>query len=532
MGTFRAAALVALGCLGGAVLASQGSASEPKVLRVALNTDIRGTNPGVSRDANTDAVIHHVVEALVAYGEDLTIKPVVAERFRVEDEGRTHIFELRPDIYFHNGEPVTSAEVAWSWQRYLDPDTRWQCRRWFTGYGDDESDAAGAPSIISDIETPDRHTVVFRLEEPSTLFLDRVANVQCVSAILHPDSVDESGNWLRPVGTGPYVLNEWRPAEYVRLERFEKYRPRGGARDGLAGRKVAIADHVRFLVSPDAAATKAALLAGQIDVFHNIPMSALEDFENEERTVVLQSPTLGWSALLLQTRDPLLSDVRIRRAIAHAVDREMIVNFNTYGYASVNSSAVPVGAYEHTAVHDRWYPPDVKKARNLLREAGYRGEPIRIQTNRKFQNMYANAVVIQAMLHAAGMNAHIDVMDWASQLANYYAGDYQLSSFSFSAQATPLLRYYKLIGDKDRRAVYMWEDREARALLDAAISTFDAEERQRVFDELHRLMIEDVPILGLYNASYAAAMLDEVEGYEAWTLMLPRMWGVSKNAWD
>src|SRR5690606_17233164 len=292
------------------------------------------------------------------------------------------------------------------------------------------------------------------------------------------------------------------------------------------------AHRLRFLVSPDPAATKAALLAGHIDIFHSIPMTAIEDFRNAATTVVVQSPTLSWSALLLQTRDPLLSDVRIRRAIAHAVDRRMIVDFNTNGYASVNSSAVPVSASAHTAVHDEWYAPDVEAARELLRQAGYDGEPVRIQANRKYDNMYANAVVIQAMLHAAGMNAHIDVMDWAAQLANYYSGNFQLSSFSFTAQATPLLRYLKLIGNKDERPVYLWEQPEAQALLSRAIATFDGDEKRRLYEELHLLMKDHVPIIGLYNANYAAAVGRDIEGYTPWPLMIPRLWGVRKASWD
>jgi peptide/nickel transport system substrate-binding protein len=233
----------------------------------------------------------------------------------------------------------------------------------------------------------------------------------------------------------------------------------------------------------------------------------------------------------MQTRDPLLSDVRIRRAIAHAVDRRMIVNFNSHGFASVNSSGVPVAVPAHTAVHDEWHAPDVDRARALLKEAGYRGQPVRIQANRKWQNMYANAVVIQAMLHAAGMNAHIDVMDWASQLANYYAGDFQLSSFSFSAQATPVLRYYKLIGDKDRRPVYLWENSRAITLRDEVVSAFGESERRRLYEQLHRLMIDDVPVIGLYNAQYAAGVLKSVQGFQPWPLLIPRLWGVRKDNW-
>lgn len=509
-------------------------ASEPpepgsvKRLILALNTDIRGTNPGVNRDANTDAVIHHMVESLVGYGEDMVIRPVIARSWRVDDEGRRWVFKLRDGLQFHNGEPVTSREVRWSWMRYLDPETRWQCRRWFTD-SDDDAGSNGKASVITDIETTDRETVIFHLREPSTLFLDRMANIQCVSAVLHPDSVDDNGEWLRPVGTGPYQLAEWRHGEYVELERFAGYTPHGEQVDGVAGRKIAFADRIRFLISPDAASTRAALLARQVDVFAHIPMNGIEEFERADGVRVVQSPTLSWTVLLLQTRDQLLQDVHIRRAIAYAIDRRMVANFNTYGYASVNSSAVPAGVSAHTDVHDRWYEPDVEKARQLLNEAGYDGEPVRIQTNRKYTHMYMNAVVIQAMLHAAGMNAHIDVLDWAGQLSNYFAGRFQLSTFGFSPLATPTLRYIKLIGPKHRRPVYQWESNRAMALLDLLTTTFDSHQQTRLYEELHRQMIDDVPIIGLYNAHNASALLDNVHGYRPWPLNLPRLWGVWKD---
>jgi len=528
----RALVPIAATCV--AVLAWSGVAAEGEqgvrgpLLTVALNTDIRGTDPGVNRDANTDAVMHHIVGALVGYGEDLRIKPVVAESWQRSKDGRVYTFRLRSGLRFHNGEPVTSEEVAWSFRRYLNPDTNWKCRGWFV---EGEAEDDGRSSVIESIDTPDENTVVFRLSEPNSLFLDRLANIQCISAVLHPASVDEEGGWVAPIGTGPYLLTEWRHGEYVDLERFDAYLPRQGGLDGVAGRKEALAERIRFIVSPDAAATKAAVMAGQIDLYPNVPMSTLEDFRDTSNTTIAQSPTLGWSVLLIQTRDPLLSDPRIRKAIAYAIDRQMVANFNTYGYASVNSSAVPTGSPVHTEVHDHWYEFDIGKARALLRDAGYRGQPIYIQANRKYQNMYANAVVIQAMLHAAGMNAHIQVMDWASHLGNYFSGKFQLSTFSFSALVSPTMRYYKLIGDKDRRPVYMWENPRAVELLETAIATFDENRQIAVFEDLHRLMLEDVPIIGLYNAHNAAAVLDGVHSYQPWPLAFPRLWGVWKESW-
>src|SRR6056297_836227 len=113
------------------VAADEAQGVRGPLLTVALNTDIRGTDPGVNRAANTDAVMHHIVEALVGYGEDLRIKPVVAESWERSADRTVYTFHLRGDLRFHNGEPVTSSEVAWSFRRYLDPQTRWKCRSWF-----------------------------------------------------------------------------------------------------------------------------------------------------------------------------------------------------------------------------------------------------------------------------------------------------------------------------------------------------------------------------------------------------------------
>jgi peptide/nickel transport system substrate-binding protein len=513
---------VALLCLAGTGLA----ASPEHQLRVAINTDIRSTNPGVNRDANTDTIIHHMVESLVAYGEDLQVKPLLAESIAISDDGRSYRFRLRPGVVFHNGTALTASHVVWNWRRFLDPATQWQCRRWYTDDNDDPS-----TSIIVDVRSEQSDTVVFELLQPNALFLDQMANVQCPSAIVHPDSVDADGNWIEPIGTGPYRLAEWRRGEYVELRRFDQYHTPNGDADGFVGGKKAHATSVRFLISPDHASTKAALQSGGIDVYPGVPMNSLTELAAENDIQLLSTPVLGWTALLVQTDDDLLRDPRMRRAIAHAIDREQIVGFNTYGHASVNSSPVPVADPMHTAVHDEWYEPSREKAVALLKEIGYHGQIVEIQTNRKYSNMYDNAVVIQAMLHAVGINARLQVMDWATQLANYYSGKFQLSAFSFSALANPTLRYIKIIGSKDVRATYQWDNPRANDLLAGLLTAYTAEQRSAAYDELQRLMRNEVPIIGLYNAHSVTALRSDVVGYRQWSMSMPLFWGVSKLAW-
>tara|TARA_B100001939_G_scaffold338664_1_gene344518 strand:+ start:4816 stop:6486 length:1671 start_codon:yes stop_codon:yes gene_type:complete len=515
----------------GAGMVYAGDEPGERMLRVVIGNDIRSTNPGVDRDADTDMVLHHIVESLVAFREDLSVAPLVADRYDISEDGLVYTFHLRPGLTFHNGAPVTAQDVKWSWQRYLDPQTRWKCRNWYVS-GEDEQALGRERSVIQSIETPDELTVVFRLRYPSALFLDRMANVQCITAVLHRDSVNPDGTWNKPIGTGPFRLKEWQHGEYVELERFEGYRPRAGQRDGFVGRKEAFANRIRFMVTPDPASVKAALASGELDIYPRLLMNAVQEMQSEPEVVLEESPTLVWSVLLFQTRDKVFRDVRIRRAVAHAINRKELSGFTTYGFADVNSSFVPVADPRHTALHDQWLDYDPQKARALLREAGYRGEVITIQANRKYPNMYENALVIQAMLQNVGLNVRLRVMDWATQLGNYYSGDFQMMTFSFSALSNPLFRLAKLIGDKDMGGTFQWESAEASRLLQVLSATRERKRQQEYLDRLFELFKQDVPLLGLYNPRAVIALRKDIQGFKPWVMRKARLWGVWKKDWN
>src|SRR5687768_4738372 len=101
--------------------------AQDKVMRVRINADIRSTDPGVNRDANSDAIVLHMVEGLVGYRDDASVAPLLAKSVDVSADGKTYTFKLREGLKFSNGEPLTSADVLASWQRYVDPKTAWRC---------------------------------------------------------------------------------------------------------------------------------------------------------------------------------------------------------------------------------------------------------------------------------------------------------------------------------------------------------------------------------------------------------------------
>jgi peptide/nickel transport system substrate-binding protein len=493
-------------------------------LRIALNADIRGLEPGVNRDANTDLVIHHIVEGLVAHRADMSIGPVLADSWTVSPDGRTYTFKLRKGVRFHNGAPLTSAEVKWSWQRYLAPDSAWACKGWFDG----SASGTDGGLELEAVETPDAQTVVFELDRPSGLFLAQLASIQCPSAVLHPSSLDASGKWRQPIATGPYRLAQWRRGQYVELARFDGYVPRKEPRSGYAGAREPNMERLRFVVVPEEVAAVAALRAGSIDVVQNVGVDQIAALSKDRNLAIAHQSLLGWTVLLLNTRDPVLKDERVRRAVAHAIERSQIVKANTGGYAKVNSSAVPVDSSFYSPAHRTWHAYDVARARALLRAAGYRGAPLRIQTNRRYKNMYDNALMIQAMLQSAGIRAELDVMDWASQLSRYQQGKFQLSSFSFSARLDPAFTYANLIGDKAERGNVQWEDPTARQLLEKLVKAPEADGRKAIMEQLHRRMVAQVPVIGLYNGHWAIVTRADVKDVMHWPAGTLAFWGVTR----
>ena len=146
------------------------------VLTVAQPADIRSTNPGVNRDNTTDGVVLNIVEGLVGYRENGTVGPLLAKSVDLSPDGLTYTFTLRDGVKFHNGATLTSADVIWNWQRYMDPKTDWRCR----------SDFDGRNGLkVTDVSAPDAKTVVMKVDRKSAVFLDSLARTDCGLSLIH-----------------------------------------------------------------------------------------------------------------------------------------------------------------------------------------------------------------------------------------------------------------------------------------------------------------------------------------------------------
>lgn len=494
-------------------------------LRIALTADIRSTQPGVNRDANSDTVVQHIVEGLVAFGERGDVKPQLAESMQVSEDGKTYTFKLRPNVKFHNGATLTSADVLWTWQHYMDPKTSWRCRTEFDGRDGVK---------VEDVQTPDASTVIFKLERPNGLFLNSLSRLDCGgTGILHRDSVRADGTWDHPIGTGPFELKEWRRGEYISLEKFKDYAnrtgPAGGERDGFTGSKRPLVDEVRFVIIPDESTIKLALQRKDIDIISDLSNTDVPEMQKSPGITVAHADTLGMTGVLIQTRDTVLSNAKLREAMAHAIDYAQLADAVNEKLAPWNNSIVPLASSYFDDVQRKGWTYDPALSQKLLQESGYQGQPISLIASRRYAQSYNAAVLVQAMLQSVGINVRLDVMEWGALQDRYVTGKYQMLVQPYSPRMDPAQSYEAVSGDKATQPRKVWDNPQAIKLIEQAAQEMDREKRKLIFDQLHGMFLSDIPTIPLYNGADVGAFRDGIEGYKPWALRKPRAWEVSKK---
>lgn len=502
-------------------LAGFSAPAAAQTVSVSLRADIRSLNPGVNRDDTTDSVVLHMVEGLVALKENGTVGPLLAASVSPSADGLAYTFALRRNLKFHNGAALTSADVLWSWNRYMDPKTDWRCLSEFDGRNGLK---------VESVTAPDAYTVVMRLNKPSALFLDSMARPDCgMAAVLHKSSVNADGSFVAPVGTGPFKFGEWKRGESVTVTKFEGYvSPPGKVPDGYTGAKRPLVDAVKFVVIPDPATTKAALLSGAIDAAE-VMATDLTDVQKNGNCEVKTTVAGGKRVLLFQTRDPVLGNLKIRQAIGASLDLRQMVAALTRGLTRPNASVIHRGSPYYTEVQRQLgYVHDPALARKLLQEAGYKGEKIKLLTNKRpGMGSFELALMAQQMMQAIGLNVEIEVLEWATQLDRYNKGNYQMMAFSYSPRLDPALSFEQIAGPKDKQARKVWDNPEALALIDKASVVSNEAERSRMFDELHKQFMRDLPMIMIYNPVDVNALQKRLQGYTPWVASKPRLWEVS-----
>lgn len=369
--------------------------------------------------------IHHIYETLVAMDERYNARPMLAAAVVVGDQARRYRFTLRRGVRFHNGEVMSSADVLASFQRYAQV-----------------SPNAALLEDVAGYDVPDAATFVVRLKSPNAMFLEMLKAPTYPLAILPADQKERAAHEVDPVGTGPFRLESWEKDSHLVLQRFDAYAADRSAPgpDGLAGRKTAWLDSLRFAFMPDPSDRVAALQAGQVDAVANLQPDALRRLADNAEIMVQRVFPFCQLVFVTHPGQGPTAQPLVRQAIRAVVNVDDIIAA-TGQPARRNPSLTYPGSLYHTeetaaASYDR---RDLAQARTLLLRAGYQGEKIVLQTNSTFSYMRDAILLLAGQMREAGMNPEVQVVDWLTNSANLRrgTGGWNVTSTAFCTQ--PLL---------------------------------------------------------------------------------------------
>ena len=362
-----------------------------------------GLDPtGGAASSIAEVVQYNVFETLTKINSDGSVSPLLAEKWEVSPDLKSYTFTLRKGVKFHNGEPFNAQAVKFSFERAAGEKSTNKDKRTFSG--------------MASVAAIDEHTVVILNKEldPDFLFLMG----QATAIMVEPKSVDT--NATKPVGTGPYKLDVWNKGSSVVLTKWDGYR-------SAAAVKIKKATF-RFISDP--AAQVAALLAGDIDAFPRVTPRSVPQFKNNAKFQVLVSGSRAKTILAINNKKKPLDDVRVRRAIAAAIDRKAVIEGAGDGYgAPIGSHYVPgaFGFVDTTGIN----PFNIEKAKALLAEAGIK-TPLELSLKLP-PPAYARqgGEVIAAQLAKIGIIAKIENVEWAQWLSGTYTNkNYDLTIIS------------------------------------------------------------------------------------------------------
>ena len=312
------------------------SQSGKSTMVLGMTLEPPGLDPTAgAASAIAEVVLYNVFETLTKINPDGSVTPLLAERWEVSPDLRTITFYLRKGVKFSNGEPFNAQAVKFSFTRAAGDKSTNKDKRTF--------------AAMESVSAVDEHTVVIINKEPDPDFLFYMG--QATAAIVEPKSAD--GNNTKPVGTGPYELDNWAKGSSVTLKAWPGFRNAGAIK----------IKRVTFRFISDPAAQVAAVLTGEVDAFPRVAPRGAAQFTANPRLQVLVSGSRAKTVLAINNARKPLNDVRVRRAISMAIDRKAVIAGAADGYgAPIGSHYVPgaPGYIDTTGVNP--YDPDKAKA--------------------------------------------------------------------------------------------------------------------------------------------------------------------------
>lgn len=464
------------------LIPSSAAQENAREMTMVLTRDPITFDPHGPLDPSGPVILSYVYDTLLYQNRQGEIVPFLAADWQVSEDGRTITFLLRDDVVFSNGAPVNADAVIFTFERLQGSSSR--------------SLISTEIANIAGFEKLDEFTVRFILSEPSSTLLS--ALTYAYAAILEPGAVEAAGEdyGTQPVGSGPFMLSSWVQGNSLTLvqnPRYNGHRPV----DTDAGPVDIETLHIRF--TTDQVTRINGLLSGEVDVAYITTAPLLDPLKDNPEFTILSDPSRGFIFAGFNTARAPFDDVTLRRAVAHAINKQEVVDLARDGLGVVINTPIPPSIFGHNPELEAEAPAfDPDTALELLESAGYGPDnPLEVKLlTSTFPTYDVMAAVIQAQLAEVGINASIEMFDFGGMVTAANQGEFDIMITRLDWNDPDLLRVYFASDANANR--YGYANPAFDALTETGRRLFDPDERFAIYSEAQQILIEDLPIIPLH----------------------------------
>lgn len=477
-------------------------------------TEVASLDPHKTEGVPESHVIRDLLEGLVNQDADGNTIPGVAERWETSDN-QTYTFYLRKDAKWSNGDPVTAQDFVYSWQRAVDPATA-SPYSWYMEYtkmkNAKEIIAGEKASSTLGVKALDDHTLVVELDTPLPYFVMMTGHTTMKP--VHKGTVEKHGDeWTRAgnyVSNGAYMLDRWVVNERLELKRNPNY---------WDDAKTVI-NKVTFLPIENQVAEMNRFLSGEIHITNEVPIEHFRRLQRDHADSVSVVGSLCTYYYGFNNQKPPLDDVRVRKALSFAIDRDVIAN------AIMGQGEKP--AYFLTPEITAGFQPEMPaygkmtqqqrlaEAKKLLEEAGYnRSNPLRFNLlYNTSENHRKVATAIQSMWRSGlGVNVTLENQEWKTYLDSRREGNFDVTRAGWCGDYNEASSFLTLMKSSNSSNDPRYHNEEYDALMAKAMATTSEKERQAIYAQAEKLLARDMPIAPIYQYVKSRLLSPQVGGF-------------------
>jgi peptide/nickel transport system substrate-binding protein len=448
----------------------------------------------------TQEITFHIYEGLFTYDAGYAPIPMLAESYTMAPDGRRYTIVLRKGVRFHNGKEMTSADVVASLNRW----------------GKVATTGKAVWRAVEAIEAKDPSTVVIHLKEPSGSLLYGLASPNN-GASIHPKEVIAAagdGQIKEFIGTGPYRFVEHRPDRHIKVARFKEYAARSEAPNGYGGRRTAYLDEILFIPVPDVAVRLAGVETGEYHFANSINQDKYDGIKSRSDIGASPVKPYGWITAVPNHKQGVMATKRVRQALQAVLDMEPIMAGgigNKEFYRLSGALFYPEQPAFYSTVGVTGYNLKNKdRARALLKEAGYSGQPVRWITTKEYEWMYNTAVVAKQQMEEVGFVVDLQVVDWATLVQRRNKPElFDVFSTGFTLSPDPALA-----SSVQCNWPGWWCHEEKDRLLVEMTRETDPKKRRALIERVQAIFYEDVGRIKLGDYYPLQAMRKDLRGFK------------------